>query len=300
MSTYAHTKLVPTEVTFPYSSEPVKTTIMAIQEGESYTDIVTLSSNFHPVSHLWPDHPADQGSLLINDSRFSVVDCLTGAVEIESGKLEVDKAISVKRDTQGWVFVVVHRIEGTGHGFQLGQDLLLEVDAIHQKELSLAHSAEHLTSLALNKVLANETYWRKDAEMKDSLNHWDFHRYAQSSSQILPCQAIVGYRLGKTLRKRGFNTEVFSADLQFIEDSVNQQLASWIELGSTIDLICEGTVLTESRYWKCRLDEDSVATIPCGGTHARSLSDFASIRIIIRQIDAQNLEIHTNVKARSE
>lgn len=300
MSTNTHTKLVPTQVTFPYSSEPVSTTIMAIQEGEAYTDIVTPCSNFHPVSHLWPAHPADQGSLQIADDVFTVIDCLTGAIDLESGKLEVDKAISVKRDTAGWVFVVVHRIEGTGHGFQSGQALLLAVDAIHQKALSLAHSAEHLTSLALNKVLANETYWRKDAEMKDSLNHWDFHRYAQSSSQILPCQAIVGYRLGKTLRKRGFNTEVFSADLQVIEEAVNQQLASWIELGNTIDLICEGTRLTESRYWKCRLEEDSVATIPCGGSHARSLSDFASIRIIIRQIDAQNLEIHTNVKARSE
>ncbi|WPC73525.1 alanyl-tRNA editing protein [Vibrio porteresiae] len=300
MSSQTFIPLVPTQVTFPYSSESLETAIMSIQEGESYTDIVTLSTNFHPVSHLWPDHPADQGSLQIADDVFTVIDCLTGAIDLESGKLEVDKSISVKRDTAGWAFVVVHRIAGSHHGLQLGQAVRLVVDVVHQHALSLAHSAEHLTSLALNQVLANETYWRKDAEMKDSLNHWDFHRYAQSSSQILPLQAVVGYRLGKTLRKRGFNTDVFVTDLDAIEKAVNQQLLAWVDLGNPIDLICDGTTLTESRYWQCRLDDDCVATIPCGGTHARSLSDFASICIIIKQIDNQNIEIHTNVKARSE
>ena len=284
-----------TEVTFTRSSAPIDSEIICVKTDDHTVDIVTEKTSFHPVSHIWPDHPADKGYVECDGQTAVVTDCLTGAIELATGTLYVAQDIPVKRDTEGWVFVVVHRIKDGLIDLQPRQKLRLVVDETYQWQLSLAHSAEHLTSLALNKVLTEQGYWRKDADRKDSLNHYDFHSYAQESSSIEPLCARVGYRLGKTLRKRGFNSVDFLSQLTLIEQSVNHQLESWVELNHDIKLICSGTHLIDSRYWECDLGSDGVATIPCGGTHARSLSDYSSIRVNIKHSGDQNIEIHTVV-----
>ncbi len=130
-----------------------------------------------------------------------MLDCQVGAVELASGKLFVGTEIPVKRDTEGWVFVVVHVLPRT-EAVAVGDAALLEVDKEYQLSLSRGHSAGHIAYLALNKVLA-QNYWRKDADRKDPHGNYDFNSYAQETSFVTSDKCLDTYRLGKTLRKRG-------------------------------------------------------------------------------------------------
>lgn len=219
-------------------------------------------------------------------------DCVVGAVELATGTLHVSGAIPVKRDTEGWVFVVVHRI-AMDAGINIGQSVTLQVDKEYQQSLSRGHSAGHIASLALNKVLAL-AYWRKDADRKDGLGHYDFNSYAQEQSFVSPNRCFDNYRLGKTLRKRGLNTVQVLEDLSDIEVRVNQQLQEWLSVPSDVKMRLDGPYLTSSRYWHCHLDDVDVV-MPCGGTHVSSTQAFSAIEVELRSIDGSYIEMHTNV-----
>jgi alanyl-tRNA synthetase len=208
--------------------------------------------------------------------------------------LYIDADIPVKRDEEGWVFVVVHCIENSLSDLSDNQSVRLSTDKHYQQALSRGHSAGHLAYLALNKVL-NDTYWRKDADRKDPHGNYDFNSYAQVTSFVTEDSCHDVYRLGKTLRKRGLNSAQVLDDLSLIAARVNEQLAQWLELNAAVTMRCEGEFLTSSRYWSCDLAEASIATIPCGGTHVSSLSEFQSIDVQLVQLDEQNIEMQTNV-----
>ena len=134
------------------------------------------------------------------------------AVDTESGELYVGQEIPVKRDEAGWVFVTVHCLSADCSDLTLGQSVSLSVDKEYQLSLSRGHSAGHLSYLALNKVLTEQGYWRKDADRKDPHGNYDFNSYAQVTSFVTPDKCLDTYRLGKTLRKRGLNSaDVLSA-----------------------------------------------------------------------------------------
>lgn len=288
-----------TQITFTQSVFTLTSQVQKVQRDQDRLCVVTACTPFHPVSHIWPDHPADRGTIATAQAIYPVADCQVGAIELVSGELYVGQAIPVKRDEPGWVFVVVHVIEAADSAVSVGEEVVLEVDADYQRSLSRGHSAGHLAYLALNKVLAAD-YWRKDAERKDPHGHCDFNSYAQVTSFVDQDSCLDTYRLGKTLRKRGLNSENMLNDLSEIEHKVNQQLAAWLATQAEISMRCEGEHLTDSRYWECDLQEGSVAVIPCGGTHSASLDEFASLRVTLRQRDAQHIEMHTCVKARPE
>jgi len=288
-------QITPTITQFCHQTWQLTSSLLLAQQDEKHLYIVTEQTPFHPVSHIWPDHPADKGSLTINGQSYDVTDCRVGAVELASGKLYVDKAIPVKRDTEGWVFVVAHAIDADVASFELGCKVELTVDKAHQQALSRGHSAGHLAFLALNKVLATEGYWRKDADRKDPHGHYDFNSYAQETSFVTEDKCLDTYRLGKTLRKRGLNSAEMLNDLAKIEQLVNQQLASWLELSSVVEMKCHGPYLTDSRYWHCDLKEGVEAVIPCGGSHISSLTELPVLKVSLRQLDAQNIEMQTDV-----
>lgn len=284
----------PTLVTFTQSNWTLTSQVQLIQPLADKLCVVTQVTPFHPVSHIWPDHPADRGVLSALQGDFAVVDCQVGAIELDSGRLSVGKAIPVKRDQPGWVFVVVHMIAADANAVVVGEEVTLTVDKPYQQSLSRGHSAGHLAYLALNKVLA-KGYWRKDADRKDPHGHCDFNSYAQVTSFVDQDSCIDTYRLGKTLRKRGLNSDDMLRDLPEIADQVNQQLADWLALGEPITLLRDADALTDSRYWQCDLHEGSKATIPCGGTHADSLDDFQSIVVTLTIKDEQQIEMRTRV-----
>ncbi|MFG0605864.1 alanyl-tRNA editing protein [Vibrio mimicus] len=281
-----------TEVTFPRGITALDTQIMLCQPHSTGVDVVTYKTPFHPVSHIWPDHPADRGVFIWQGEEYPVTDCLVGAIEQVSGHLYVGSDIPVKRDEVGWIFVVVHRLSQMPPALKVGESVKLVVDAQYQASLSRGHSAGHLAYLALNKVLA-QSYWRKDADRKDPHGYFDFNSYAQISSFVTPNCSIDLYRLGKTLRKRGLNNDDVLRDLDLIEQNTNQQLVQWLALASPIQLECEGLALTDSRYWVCDLHEGSVARIPCGGTHTKGLEAFQMIKVVLKQVDEQHIEAVT-------
>ena len=102
-----------TKTRFCHQTWQLEAQIQLIQTMGDVTYVITDVTPFHPVSHIWPDHPADKGTLTIKGMKFEVVDCQVGAVELASGKLHVGTAIPVKRDAEGWVFVVVHVVPRT-------------------------------------------------------------------------------------------------------------------------------------------------------------------------------------------
>ncbi len=286
-------QITPTITQFCHNTWQLEAQIQLIEQGEEVTYVVTQSTPFHPVSHIWPDHPADKGSL--ND--LAVVNCLVGAVELESNQLYVDQQIPIKRDEPGWAFVVVHCLDKTD-ALKVEQLVTLSVDKAYQQALSRGHSAGHIAYLALNKVLTEQEYWRKDADRKDPHGNYDFNSYAQVTSFVSEDKCLDTYRLGKTLRKRGLNSADMLENLPALQQSVNHVISAWLSSNSDITVFCSGEALTDSRYWRCDLGEGSLAEIPCGGTHAQSLKEYADISVSLQQIDAQNIEMHTCVKAK--
>lgn len=285
-----------TKIRFCHQTWQLESPVQLIQHDADATYVVTESTPFHPVSHIWPDHPADKGTIQSNGEEFEVIDCQVGAIALATNTLYVGSAIPVKRDTDGWVFVVVHVLPRT-ESLKQGEHIALQVNKPYQLALSRGHSAGHLAYLALNKVLA-EGYWRKDADRKDPHGNYDFNSYAQETSFVTPDKCLDTYRLGKTLRKRGLNSADMLSDLRDIEHKVNDQLSEWLLRDEMITIECHGENLTDSRYWKCDLGEEGIAVIPCGGTHANHLSDFDSIQVTLVEINPQTIEMHTNVKAR--
>ncbi|GLR07230.1 metal-dependent hydrolase [Vibrio hyugaensis] len=283
-----------TKTRFCHQTWQLEAHVQFVQSTSEATHVVTDVTPFHPVSHIWPDHPADKGTLTIKGMKFEVVDCQVGAVELASGELYIGQAIPVKRDTEGWAFVVVHVLPFTDT-FDAGDIALLEVDKEYQLSLSRGHSAGHIAYLALNKVLA-QNYWRKDADRKDPHGNYDFNSYAQETSFVTQDKCLDTYRLGKTLRKRGLNSADMLSDLKSIEQQVNVLLGDWLKRDAAITVDCHGEHLTDSRYWQCDLGEGEIAVIPCGGTHASHLNDFGSILVTLVEVDAQTVEMHTDVK----
>ncbi|MGR5435531.1 alanyl-tRNA editing protein [Vibrio owensii] len=283
-----------TKTRFCHQTWQLEAHVQFVQSTSEATHVVTDVTPFHPVSHIWPDHPADKGTMTVNGKSFDVIDCQVGAVELASGELYVGQAIPVKRDTEGWAFVVVHVLPFTDT-FGAGGIALLDVDKEYQLSLSRGHSAGHIAYLALNKVLA-QNYWRKDADRKDPHGNYDFNSYAQETSFVTPDKCLDTYRLGKTLRKRGLNSADMLSDLKSIEQQVNVLLGDWLKRDVAITVDCHGEHLTDSRYWQCDLGEGEIAVIPCGGTHASHLSDFGSIHVTLVEIDSQTIEMHTDVR----
>ncbi|MDC5810285.1 alanyl-tRNA editing protein [Vibrio europaeus] len=284
--------ITPTITQFCHQTWQLEASIQLTKLTEEHFYVVTDTTPFHPVSHIWPDHPADKGTL----NGYIVQDCQVGAVDTESGELYVGQTIPVKRDEAGWVFVTVHCLSADCSDLTLGQRVSLSVDKEYQLSLSRGHSAGHLSYLALNKVLTERGYWRKDADRKDPHGNYDFNSYAQVTSFVTPDKCLDTYRLGKTLRKRGLNSADMLSDLSHIEQQVNEQLINWLELNSDIKVECDGEALTDSRYWQCDLKESAMAVIPCGGTHASSLAEYLAIEVSLLHVDEQNIEMHTYVK----
>lgn len=291
------TAISATRVVFPDYQYQAQANVQLVEaDGQGGLYVVTDVTPFHPVSHIWPDHPADRGILKWGGDSQPVVGCHVGAVELVTGQLFVGAAIPVKRFEPGWVFVVVHQL-ATDMALAAGVAVELVVDEIYQQALSRGHSGGHLSSLALNKVL-HQGFWRKEASRKDELGHYDFHSYAQTESRVTEDCSTDTYRLGKTLRKRGMNTAEMLAALPDITEQVNQQLTAWCHEGFPVTLRKEGSALTDSRYWQCDLLEGNVVEIPCGGTHVRSLAEYASLTVSFDIRNEQELIMITrSVKA---
>ncbi|MFM5013605.1 hypothetical protein ACEUB2_13240 [Aeromonas veronii] len=268
-----------TRVSFVLGHHQEQASVVCCQRGDT-TLLVTDLTPFHPQSHLWPDQPGDVGHARWEGGEAAIGPCRMGAISPD-GELFVDTAIPVRRGAEGWRFVVVHPLTGD-HALAVGSQVELQVDSAARHALSLGHSGCHLAALALNRALI--PYWRKEVSERDALGQPDFDRLAIQSSRVEPCGSREQYRIGKSLRKKGVNSEALLADLALIEEKVNQQLADWIATGSEIRRSRAGEAIIDSRYWHCMLEGQEV-TIPCGGTHVASLAELGEVKVKLTLVE---------------
>lgn len=272
--------MISTAVTFPDGQVSGRSQIVgAVPLGERY-GLVVAETPFHPLDHTWPDQQADRGTI----GGLTVTDCVTGAQQ-DDGEVLIGQDIPVRRGSDGWQWLVVHV---TDSPVAVGAAVDLRVDAGYRAALSAGHTACHLAALALNAALADR--WRKETAL-DALGHPDFDQNAIASSRITPFASADVYRLGKSLRKKGFSAE--DLDLAEVAQRVNDRLMTWIAADAPVWIDVPGAELTARRTWHCALPEGEVS-IPCGGTHLERTSRLGMVTVELGLDDAA-LTMHTTV-----
>jgi alanyl-tRNA synthetase len=253
-------------------------------------DIVVLDATpFHPIDHTWPDQPGDAGALRTSSGEAAVSEAVMAAVSDE-GEFAVGADIPAKRGVEGWTWLVGHRLaEPAPSWLAEGAAVEAEVDASLRAGLSRGHTACHLASLALDAVLAD--LWRKDPGV-DPLGNPDFEGRANQSSRIHTDGSVDDYRIGKSLRRAGFDSEGLAATLAEREERINALLAGWVASGGASRIDVEGPTIVDRRMWRCDLPEGEVGFL-CGGTHVASLAEFAAIRVSLDLSDPQLLVMTT-------
>ena len=278
-----------TVVTFPAGSVVGDSVISSVHASEAGAVVIVDATPFHPVDHTWPDQPGDAGAIRLGEESVAVVEAVMAAVS-DDGAFAVGADIPVKRGVEGWTWLVGHVLDAEAPAWLTpGAEVSLEVDAELRAGLSRGHTACHLASLALDLAVAD--LWRKDAGA-DALGNPDFEGRSNQSSRIHEDGAVDEYRLGKSLRKAGFDTEAFAATLSEREAAINAQLSAWVVSGASSLVETDGPTIVDRRRWHCALP-DGDAVIPCGGTHARSLTEFASISVTLELTDPQTLVMTT-------
>jgi alanyl-tRNA synthetase len=250
--------------------------------------IVLDTTAFHAVDAAWPDQPADRGSVArasAPDSAIAILDAVVAATDGTS--LFIGSDAPVKKGTDGWAFVVAHIVDGEA-AIAEGDAVVVSVDAEYRRALSAGHTACHLASLALNRTLVDA--WRKPVTV-DAAGSPNFDALAIESSTIVPDGSVDVYRIGKSLRKRGFDPESLS-DLDVVVEAANRTLDGWISSGARAAVEPTNSPLTGRREWVCDLPDGRVA-IPCGGTHIGALSAFGTVSVSLECTDVDGALVVT-------
>ncbi|WP_043440902.1 hypothetical protein [Arthrobacter sp. L77] len=268
-----------TRVTYPAGATEALSRVLHVEARGGGHAVLLDTTAFHPVDHAWPDQGADRGVLEIGTRRWTVTGCVVGATDGTTLHLGADSP--VRKGTEGWAFVVAHLIEGAaGDAPAEGDDAVVRVDAAHRAAVSAGHTGCHLASLALNRALAGR--WKKDVA-PDALGAPNFDALAIDTTAIGEFGSVDRYRLGKSLRRKGFTVE--DLDLPATAAAVNATLAAWTATGAPISVVADGGGLTDRRRWVCDLPGER-AEIPCGGTHLASLAGVdVTVRLALGDAD---------------
>ncbi len=262
-----------TDVSYPNGPLSQEATVVFVTDRDDRTLVLTDTTPFHPVDPRWPDQGPDRGTANARGATVDVLDCVIGASD--GSELYVGDAVPVRRGEPGWAFVVVHVLPVGALPLHEGDRIDLTVDADHRSALSFGHTGCHVAALALNAALAGR--WRKPVST-DGLGHPDFDQLAIVSSRILADGAVDTYRIGRSLRKKGFDPDGLAAALSEVTDAANALLAGWVRTGAAIEVRTRGPALTDLREWVCALPEGT-QRIPCGGTHLGSLAQVDAITV---------------------
>jgi alanyl-tRNA synthetase len=190
--------------------------------------------------------------------------------------MSVGDDIPVRRSERDWNWHVVH-VLAEDPGPVTGERVELEVDAVLRHGLSAGHTACELVGLALNRMLAGR--WSKEAR-PDALGAPDFDKLAIIRSRIRPHASVDHYRLGKSLRRKGFSAEGLAADLPRIEAGVNALMERWMTEDAPVGVRTEGPGIDALRHFCCGLSDGDVQ-VPCGGTHLSSTGELGSLAVTL-------------------
>ncbi|MFJ6678558.1 metal-dependent hydrolase [Microbacterium sp. NPDC091382] len=266
-------QLPATVVTYPDGEVAGTATVVRTVPLEGgRTGVLLDRTPFHPVDTAWPDQPADVGVLRTADGEVPVVTTLTGGAH--EGDLVVGADLPVRMGTVGWTFVVVHVVDGPPPA--VGENVEAHVDADLRRGLSAGHTACHLASLALDAALADA--WTKEVPT-DAAGHPAFDMLAIQTSRITPYGSVDVYRVGKSLRKKGFDPGSLD-DLGALETRIETTLARWAGSAGAIGIHRDDHTLAGRRSWRCELPE-GVVELPCGGTHLTSLARIERLTVAV-------------------
>jgi alanyl-tRNA synthetase len=285
-----------TLVSYPSGAVTSTSTVLHTEPLADARRVVLLeTSACHPVDSAWPDQPADRATLTVNGVVLDVLDCVVGATDGEALYLGPD--VPVRKGTEGWAFVTAHIVDdarATAAGLVEGVQASVAVDADYRHALSVGHTACHLASLALNAELAES--WSKTVSA-DALDHPNFDALAIETSRIEERGSVDVYRIGKSLRKKGFVPARLADDLGEVETGVDARLSAWVESGAAASVERDGDRLTDRRYWTTTLDGHPVS-IPCGGTHVAALAELDSPSVTLRALPTDAaLELRMTTRA---
>lgn len=261
---------VDTRVSYPDGAVASTGTVQHLEPlADGRTAVLLDRTAFHPVDTAWPDQPADRGRMRWSGGETTIVDAVPGG--IHEGVLHLGAELPVRTGTEGWVFVVAHVVESAPPP---GATVEVDADAELRRALSAGHTACHLASLAVDAALAEA--WSKPVR-PGALGAPGFDAAAIQSSRIKPFGSVDVYRVGKSLRKAGFDP-VALEDPDAVAARANAQLAPWLASGAAVRIERDDDALSARRAWVCELPEGE-ARIPCGGTHLAGLGELASITV---------------------
>lgn len=275
----------PTIVTYPDGETRGTAVVRHLADQGDGTTVVLLDvTPCHPVDAGWPDQGPDRATIRHNGTELAVIDCVVAATD--GTELFTGAEIPVKKGTEGWTFAVAHIVDD-GAALAEGDEVDVVVDAGYRTALSTGHTACHVASLALNKAMAGR--WKKKVR-EDGLGTPDFDGLAIDVSKIVENGSVDTYRLGKSLRRKGFNVDGLQEDLPAIEDAVNAALVEWVGTRAAVRIDRNGETLTDRRFWVCELPEQTVS-IPCGGTHLKSLAEVSSLQVSLSTDDVDGTTV---------
>lgn len=258
-----------TAVTYPDGATTSTGTVLHVEPLSGGRSAVLLDiTAFHPVDTAWPDQPADRGTITSTAGAQPIVDGVTGG--IRDGELLLGEDMPVRTGTEGWTFVVAHIINGLPPA--VGESVEVDVDQDYRAALSAAHTACHLAALALDSALS--AAWSKPAPA-DALGNPAFDALAIQSSRIDAHRSTDIYRIGKSLRRKGFAPTSLD-DPSAVAERVNAQLRQWILAGGAVRIERDNAALSARRTWVCELPK-GLTNIPCGGTHIHDLAQLSDV-----------------------
>lgn len=281
----------PTLVTFPQGMVTGHSQISFVRRDHDHCAVVTRETPVHPVDAVWPDQGPDRGAVLLGTQWVPILDCVVGATN--GIELFLGTDIPVRKGEPGWVWVVVHLLPATCRATP-GDDIYFKVDAPYRLALSFGHTSCHLAALAMNRAFTS--LWRKEVP-RDPLGSPDFDWVARGTSQVLEYGSLDRYRIGRSVRRKGFLRDDLVAGLAEFSETINADLATWIARGGPVSIAAEGPHLTDLRTWQVVLDPEGEAIMPCGGTHVSRLEDFAELRVnyqLVEEPGALVLEMRTH------
>lgn len=279
-----------TMISYPHGAVSQSAAIVHLERLDSPAEtglaVLLDATSCHPVDTGWPDQGPDRAVLTIDGSEYPIRNCVVGATD--GTALFIGDEVPVRKGAEGWAFVVVHVLDGDVPAEE-GQHVEVRVDAGYRAALSAGHIGCHLAALALNQALAG--HWKKDLRV-DGLGHPDFDNAANETSRILEHGSVDTYRLGKSLRKKGFITAGLLDDPAAVQDIVNATLAGWVAAGAEVRIERDGDRLADRRYWTCEPAQCRVS-IPCGGTHLSSLAELGALRALLSVEDVAGTAVLT-------
>jgi alanyl-tRNA synthetase len=286
-----------TMVTFPaghtHGSSMVLGMVPLRDDGVSSarTALVVGETPFHPLDHQWPDQPGDTGTVDSAGYVLQVVDSLVGAVASGSDEVFAGSSIPVRRGEPGWHWLVLHALADNSPDLPYGSPAVMSVDQTRRHRLSAAHTACHLSGFALNVTFKDS--WRKSTPT-DSLGNPDFDSLALTQSRISTDGFRDTYRIGRTLRKQGFDRDCLSAMIATLGTDVTALVRGWLNGGSQIRLLTAGPRVSDMRTWECDLPQGT-ARLACGGTHLPSLDALSDV-IIMADLSSDGTELQVTAK----